>query len=402
MKLEHDDGLGWLFSSDDHVLETPDLYRSRMPSKFRDRAARIERTVGEEFWVIDGARVDANGLEAAAGKPFDTFSTAPVHLADMDEAYYDARARLAQMDADGIGVQVLFPSSITQVWGTRWLRNPDREFALASVRAYNDWIFEEWRGIAAERFIPAILLPLWDVREAVAEAERMAGLGAKAVSLNSGGLPHLGFPHMNDPYWDPLWSAFAATGIVVCNHIEGVDRALSGGSSAFRHEFDDVKQPLAPFASLSALNAMTATAEYVFSPVFRKYPDLQFVLTECGIGWVPFILQKARHVWTRQRAWAGPMDDLDPVEIFRRNISVSFIDDSVGIEIRNRIGVDRILWENDYPHTDCNFPNARQSLRAQLAGLDPAEVAAIAHGNAERIFRHCPLWIASAAGAPLM
>jgi predicted TIM-barrel fold metal-dependent hydrolase len=364
-----------LFSVDDHVIESHDLWETRVPARWRDAAPRLVSTADDEYWTFEGERIKTIGLEAAAGKPLDQFTMEPVRYAEMRPGYYDPKARLEDMDVDGVWAQVNFPSSLTRICGTRFLLAKDKELALACVRAYNDWIIEEWCAAAPDRYVPVVVLPLWDPTLAAAEVRRTAEMGAKAISASEA--PHLlGFPSIHDPHWNPLWQAITDVDLPVCLHIGSSGQSLQPTPGG----------PMSPSVALMPLNAMMAAMELLFSPIFARYPGLRFVLSEGGIGWVPYVLDRAEYTWNRHRFWTHEQDAGNPLDIFRRHLSVCFIDDPTGIDNRDRIGVDSIMWEGDYPHTDTTWPHSRPRLEKELEGCTADEVAKIAYQNAERVF----------------
>ena len=373
---------GPLFSVDDHIVEPPHVYTERVPARFRDRAPRMTTDDDGTRWEFDGEPVPGGGfgLESAVGRDPKRWRFDPgFRLDDMREGCYDAKARLADMDDDGIACQVLFPSAMARFVGARFSLHDDKELALACLRAYNDYMLEEWHGVAPDRFLPVMLLPLWDAALSAEEVYRTVALGAKTVSWSEG--PHImGFPVVDDPSWDPLFAAVSETGVPLSTHI---------GSSAGSPYNPSPGVPMAAFVTLVGLGGIIGATELMFSNVFRRWPDMQLLVSEGGIGWVPYILERAEYVWRKHPTWTGIPDDFpNPTEIFRRNINVCFIDDRAGIEMREAIGVDRIMWECDYPHTDSAWPHSRAILSRVLEGCSEEEIAAITHGNAERVFRH--------------
>ena len=373
---------GPLFSVDDHIVEQPHLYVDRVPAKFRDRAPAMVRTKDEEFWVFDGQRVTTfgAGLESAAGRDPRQWRMDPAfRLEEMRPGCFEPAARLVDMDVDGIAVQTLFPSAFARFVGDRFLHHPDKELSLACLRAYNDFMLEVWRGEDPDRFVPVMLLPLWDPRLAAAELERTVALGAQTVA-GAMQLHNLGYPYSYEPHWDPLWSAVTETGIPVSchSHVTAVEMPANIGRS------------VVPGSVAIGFGAMMATAEMIFTPqLFERWPDLQFLVTEGGIGWVPYLLDRAEWAWEAHRWWCGMGEDAPhPIDTFRQHFTVCFIEDPAGLELRHRIGVNRICFESDYPHTDTSWPSSREKLARGLKGCTDDEVELISHANAERLFKH--------------
>lgn len=365
-----------LFSVDDHVIEAPHAFDSRLPAKFREEGPRLVSTKDDEYWIFAGERVKPQGIEASAGKTPTEFTMGHVRYEDMRPGFSDATARLADMDEDGVRAEVLFPSGIPRICGKRFLDAPDKDLGLACLRAWNDYILEEWYGVAPDRYVPLAILPLWDPHLCAAEIRRTAALGTRGISFSEG--PHmLGYPSIHDAHWDPVWDAVTETDIAVCLHIGSSGQSLTPQPGG----------PVSPSVVMLPLYASIACSELLFSPLFHKWPDLRFVLSEGGIGWIPYTLERAEYTWHQHRFWTGDADARPPLDIWRRNIWACFISDRAGMREREVIGTDKIMWECDYPHTDSSWPNSRSVLGEQLKGCSDEERRRITHANAAEVFR---------------
>jgi predicted TIM-barrel fold metal-dependent hydrolase len=365
-----------LFSVDDHVIEAPDAFETRLPASLRERGPRLVSSADDEYWVFDGERVQPQGIEASAGKKPTEFTMGHVRYSDMRPGFYDARARLADMDEDGVRAQVLFPSGIPRICGKRFFDAPDRELGMACIRAWNDYVLEEWHGVAPDRFVPLAIVPMWDPHASAAEIRRVAERGTRGITFSEG--PHLlGFPSIHDPHWDPIWDAVTETDLAVCLHIGSSGQSLAPLPNG----------PVSPSVVLLPLYAAIVVSELMFSPVLAKWPALRFVISEGSIGWVPWVLERAEYTYHRHRFWTGDAEAREPLELFDRNVWVCFVSDSVGIRNRDLIGAHKIMWEGDYPHTDSSWPNSKGLLDEQLKECTDDEVAMITHRNAEEVFR---------------
>jgi predicted TIM-barrel fold metal-dependent hydrolase len=190
------------------------------------------------------------------------------------------------------------------------------------------------------------ILPLWDADACVAEVSRTAAKGARAISFPENPVP-LGLPSWYTEHWDGVFAAAQEADLPLCMHF-----GTSGQVP--------MTAPEAPFAvgtTLMGTNSMAATADLIFSPVFYRFPGLKIALSEGGIGWVPYLLERADHVWERHRFYDNVNKDVRPSELFRKHIWGCFIDDEFGLASREAIGVDKIMWEGDYPHADSDWPN---------------------------------------------
>ena len=277
------------------------------------------------------------------------------------------------MDLDGVQAQLCFPS-FPKFAGTVFLGADDKALAAQCVAAYNDFMIDEWCGSAPDRLIPLIILPLWDVPWRPSEIRRCAAKGARAISFPENPFP-LGLPSFHTDEWDPVFDAAQEADLPLCMHF-----GSSGQAPA--------TSPDAPFAvtiSLFGCNSMYATADLLFSRVFHRFPQLKVALAEGGIGWVPYMLERIDYTWERHRHYTGINVDVRPSDLFRKHIWGCFIDDEAGIRNRDAIGIDRITWESDYPHSDSNWPRGRERAAEVLAEVPDDEVHRIVELNAREL-----------------
>jgi len=388
-----------LVSVDDHVLEPPHVWQDRLPAAMREAGPRMVRDDQGEAWVFEGKRMPTTGLSAAAGKKREEFSPLPVTYDDMRPGCYEPAARVEDMNRAGVIASLSFPS-FPRFCGQTFTEATDRQLGLACVKAYNDWMIDEWCGTAPDRLIPMIILPLWDAHLAAKEIERTAAKGAKAIAFSEN--PYqLGLPSIHDRngFWEPMVAAAAETGMPICMHL--------GSSSQL-----PATSPEMPMAAIIALTPVASTAaaciDWLFSPWLPKYPDLKLCLSEGGIGWIPYVLERSDHVVEVHRGWAakgdfggdlttgavgGRDDDLGgldmsvmPSELFRKHFYGCFIEDPFGVSALDKIGVDNVMIETDYPHTDSTWPNCIEVAHKQLAGLPDDVKRKILQDNAARVF----------------
>jgi len=366
-----------IISVDDHLIERPGAWQDRLPAKFKEAGPRlIELEDGTEQWKYAGITAGAPGLSAVAGKPWNERSNEPTRFDEMRAAYTDPAARLADLDEDGVATQVLFPS-YARFAGARFLVGDDRELALACVQAYNDYALEEWQDFAPGRYIPLTIVPLWDVELAVTELQRALAKGSHGLTMPDAP-SMLGLPSYRSGYWEPLLALIEESGIPVCMHFgaSGVTPKLSADA------------PQAAQAAVFPVTVMSSLTELVLSPVFERHPALNVVLSESGIGWIPYMSQRLDQVWEHYRYYQ--LDDKlpgeRPSEVVKRNIFSCFIDDPIGIELRHTMGVSHLMWESDYPHPDSLYPHSRSNAVRVMADVPDDEVEQIMAGNARRIF----------------
>jgi predicted TIM-barrel fold metal-dependent hydrolase len=367
-----------LVSVDDHVVEPPDLFERTLAPKWRDVAPRLVRKEdGTDVWQYEGKEIVNIGLNAVAGRPPEEYGLEPTSFDELRAGCYDIHQRVRDMDANGVLGSMCFPS-FPNLCGQLFARSSDKDAALAILTAYNDWHIDEWCGAYPGRFIPLAIPPLWDPELMAAEVRRVSAKGCHAVSFSENP-EKLKLPSLHNQHWDPFWEACCDVGTIVCLHI--------GSSSSL--VVTSVEAPVDVLISLQPINIVQAAADLLWSPVLRRFPDLRVALSEGGIGWIPYFLDRVDWIYTRHHAWTGQdFGDRLPSQVFRERIVTCFIDDPVGVEVRHRVGVETICWEADYPHSDSTWPTSPEMLSKSLAGVPDDEVDAITHTNAMRHFRY--------------
>jgi len=369
-----------LVSVDDHVVEPPDLFDGHIPARYADLAPKVvTKDDGTDAWVFEGQEATNVGLNAVAGRPPDEYGVEPTRFGEMRPGCFDIDERVRDMDANGVLASMNFPS-FPQFCGQYFARAQDKDLGLAVLRAYNDWHVDEWCGTHPGRMIPLALPPIWDPQLMADEVRRMARKGCHAVTFSENP-EKLGHPSLHSDHWDPFWQACNDEGTVVCLHI--------GSSSSV--VITSIDAPVDTMITLQPINIVQAAADVIWSPVLRKFPDLTIALSEGGIGWIPYFLERIDHVYKHHRAWTHQdFGDKLPSELFRERIVTCFIDDAFGVRSRDLLDIDMVTWECDYPHSDSTWPRSPETLAAYLDGVPDDEVAKITHENALRLFSFAP------------
>ena len=398
-----------MISVDDHVIEPPGVWQDRVPARLRDRAPRMVSEGSDEFWLYEGTRIPTSGLSAVAGKATDEFNPEPIRYADMRAGCYDSVARLADMDRAGVLASLCFPS-FPRFCGQIFWEAKDKALALLCVRAYNDWMIDEWCGSAPGRYIPCIILPMWDPAESVREIQRCASKGATALTFSENP-SHLGLPSLFDAkrYWDPVVAAAAEAGMIICMHV---------GSSSLVPEISPDAPMGVNMAWMIGVRTSGALLMWLFSGIFRRYPEAKIALSEGGIGWIPWFVQRAQQIVDKQHAWIADsryklnwkandvkgqalgfeldVAGMDFWQMMHDHVYGCFIDDPVGVDHIELLGVNNVMAESDYPHSDSSWPDSINLMRGQIARLPEDVQWKVLRGNAERLFRF------SAAEAPVL
>lgn len=368
-----------LVSIDDHIIEPPDMFEKHLPAKYKDSAPKMVRTEdGMDQWQWEGNVVGTAGLSAVASLPNEEWGFDPTGLAEMRPGCYDIHERVRDMNVNGVFASMNFPT-FAGFSGGQLATIKDGELRSAVVAAYNDWHVDEWCAAYPGRFLPQILGNLWDIDDVVSEINRMGKKGVKAISFPE--TPYvLGLPTFKSEYWDPMLKALCDNDMVMNMHI---------GTS-----FNLLTQPegypadqliiLAP-----QLSTLTAT-DLLVAGVFRRFPDLKVGLSEGGVGWIPFFLDRLERHMTNHK-WTGlDIGDkgLSATEIFQKHFIGCFITDPSALHLRDRIGIDSLAWECDFPHSDSTWPNSPEMVMDEFvsAGLSDAEINKITYENVARFY----------------
>ena len=387
----------WLISVDDHIIEPPDTWIKRASTKDRDRVPRVERINGVDTWVYEQSHSTVFGILVAAHQAPDQYTPTPVNYEDMPEAYYNPTARLVDMDKDRVLASLNFPF-FPRFCGQAFAEAKDKDLSLKCLRAYNDFILDEWCAAAPGRYIPMTIIPLWDSELAITEVQRCHEKGAKAVAFSEN-LHPLRLPSIHSGAWDNFFAVVDELKVPLCTHI---------GSSSTA----PITAPDAPFGVTAVninLNLANSTTDWLFSGKLQKYPDLKIVLSEGGIGWIPYILERSEHVATQYRYLRGrnwgtdqetgamyPIEtDIDqfpisPRQLFRQHIFGCFIEDEFGAANLNSIGIENVMIETDYPHTDTLWPHSLEMAHKMLADVPESDKYKVLQGNARRVFNFEP------------
>ncbi|MCU1426835.1 MAG: putative TIM-barrel fold metal-dependent hydrolase [Actinomycetia bacterium] len=389
-----------IISVDDHVIEPPNVWQDRLPEKFKAVGPRIERRkvknmnfVGGVFsydeasadeegtwcdwWLVEDLRWPLTRLSAAAGYPRDEVTVSPITMDDMRKGCWDQKARLEDMDVNHVEASLSFPS-FPRFCGQTFLERKDRELGDLCVKAYNDWMFDEWCAGTNGRLIPLPIIQLWDAKVAADEVRRSAARGAHAVCFSEIP-PFLGLPSVHSGEWDPFFDACADTETVVCMHIGSSSKMPSTSADA----------PAAVGSTMTYMNAAMSLTDFLMSGVFETFPKLEVAYSEGQIGWIPYVLERADKVWEDNAGWGGVSDRVKkkPSEYYYEHVYGCFFDDPHGLKSLDAVGVDNVTFETDYPHSDSTWPHTKKVAEEIMRDLTQEEVDKICRTNAIRMLR---------------
>jgi predicted TIM-barrel fold metal-dependent hydrolase len=367
-----------IISADSHVDIQEERVLANLPAKyhdaFRESRLRMLQKMMEQK-PHKRRKQAADQREETPVTPGLTPSERPWEAAGRAGAH-DPMERLQDMDVDRVEAEILYTDASA---GAGFYGMGDDAATLAAFQAFNS-AAAEFASHDPKRLLPVYLVPIHDIAAGVAEVERLAAEGARAMHLPLYPVD-LGFA----PYWervyDPLWSAIAETGCVVSQHVGALEYLIDVVAA------NDPTPVKGIFQSLPPIFMSETLAGWTVSGVLERHPHLRVVLVEAGLGWIPYMLDRLdrmvhRHGW---RHFDMPISEV-PSFYWHRNMAATFEEDELGIELRDRIGVENLMWATDYPHPDSTWPESQKVIREHFDGVDGDDMRAIVGGNAARLY----------------
>ena len=355
-----------VISADSHVTEPPDTYGPRIDAKYRDDAPRMIQDERGDVFHIPGMKVPVPmGLVAAAGKRPEDLTTFGVKFEDLHRGGWDPVARLADQDRDGVAAEVIYPTV-----GMAICNHRDIDYKRACMQAYNRWI-AEYASSSPERLVCVGQTAMRTPEEGIADLHEIAALGLRGVMMP--GTPgHEDYDHTD---YDPFWKAAIELGLPLSFHV------LTTRDTA------PVRGPrLNSFVSIIRAN-QDVIGTLVFSGVFERNPDLKVVCVEADAGWVPHYMYRMDHAWKRHRHWMphGTLSKL-PSDYFRENVYTTFQDDWVAFQVAHLLNDERLMWANDFPHSDSTWPWSQEMLAEHTEHLTERQKDRILHDNCADLY----------------
>ena len=379
---------------DSHISEPEDLWTSRVSSRWGDLVPHVVKNprgprsdgATDDVWIFGGRATIPTAMTAIAGSEY-YLPEHPATLADADPAAFDARARLAYLDRNGIYAQVIYPNVGGFGSGT-FLVLKEPELRLECVRAYNDFLVE-WCSADRQRLVAIMALPFWDLEASLAELRRAAKLGHRGILFTSE--PHaFKQPLLGDPHWDPIWASAQDLGLAVNFHIlSGTGFELFGG-----YEGNGQRTNAAANTAAFFLGNARAISDVIASGICHRFPELRFVSVESGVGWIPFVLEALDHQWLNMGAHLEhPERDLLPSEYFRRQIYGCFWFERESARRIIDLYPDNFMFETDFPHPTSlaegpvsTTGNPRDWLDRHLADWPDELLRKVLHDNAAKLY----------------
>ncbi len=359
-----------IISADSHITEPPGTYIDRIDHKYKDTAPHVVRDEKKgDLFVIDGLdQPIPMGLVAAAGQKAEDLKMFGAKFEDLHRGGWDPQARMADQDRDGVAAEVIYPTV-----GMLLCNHPDIDYKKACFDAYNLWI-AEYCSAYPKRLIGCGQTAMRSVEEGIEDLRKIKALGLQGVMMP-------GNPGISD-YDDPIYAPFFEA---------AVDMQMPLSFHILTSKGDTVGAPsrgpkMNGFMSIIR-GCQDIMGTFILGAVFERHPKLKVVCVEADAGWVPHYMYRMDHAYDRHRYWltAGALTKM-PSEYFREHIYVTFQDDWVAFKMKDLCNVRRLMWANDFPHSDSTWPNSQAMLKQHAAHLSEEEKNFILHDNVAELY----------------
>ena len=359
-----------IISADSHVAEHPNTYVDRIAKKYKDSAPHLVRDEkrGDVFRIEGSQQSIPLSLVSAAGKKPEELSARGATWEKLHRGGWDPEARIEAQDQDGIAAEIIYPSV-----GMELCNVPDIDYKQACMEAYNLWL-AEFCSPYTHRLIGCGQVAVKDASSGITELRRVKELGFKGVMLP--GLP--GQEDYEHSMYSEFFDAIVDLELVPSFHILTSSEGLRQGYRGSK---------INSFMSIVRGN-QDLMSMFVFDGIFMRHPQLRVVSVEADGGWVPHFMYRMDHAYNRHRHWMRGMElDKAPSQYFRDHIYFTFQDDHTAFQFKDHVNIERMMWANDYPHSDSTWPWSQVILKEQLKGMNEAEKNLVLHDNVATLYQ---------------
>ncbi len=359
-----------IISADSHVCEPPNCYTDYIDPQYRERAPRLshDEKRGDVFRVEGSKTPIPMSLVSAAGKSAEELSASGAVFEKLHRGGWEPHARIEAQDQDGIAAEVIYPSV-----GMEICNIPDHDLKRACMEAYNRWL-GEFCSAYPDRLLGMGQCAVKTPAEGIEELQSIKELGFKGVMLP--GMP--GEKDYNDESYGEFFDAIVDLDLVPGFHILTSGEGLKQGYRGSK---------INSFMSIVRGNQDLMTM-FVFDGIFMRHPQLKIVSVEADGGWIPHWMYRMDHAYKRHRHWMrGRELEHEPSEYFREHIYFTFQDDYTAFQFKDYVNIERMMWANDYPHSDSTWPWSQSVLKEQLVHMTEAEKDLVLHDNVANLYQ---------------
>ncbi len=373
---------------DAHISEPHDLWTSRAPAALRDRVPRVATSGDRRAWIVDrDVQISMSTPSSVVGK--DGVKSRGVEffgweIEDVHEASYDMRARVEILDRFGLYAQILYPN-VAGFGSQNFMKIEDDDLRRACAQIYND-AMAEIQSDSGGRLLPMALMPWWNIEQSVSEVERASALGLKGIVMCSDP-DSIGLPDLGDDAWTPFWEACNDGELPVNFHIGASETAFNMFGRAAWPSMG-MRQRLALGSASLFMENSRVISNLLFSGILERFPKLRVVSVESGIGWIPFMLEALDYEWEETASREERPLPMPPSEYFRRQVYGCFwFEKTAPDRLIEAIGEDNVLFETDFPHPTCLYPDVQEYIDRVGSGWSEARRRKIFQDNAASLYK---------------
>jgi predicted TIM-barrel fold metal-dependent hydrolase len=377
-----------IIDTDSHISEPFDLWSARAPAAYRERLPRVKEIEGQRHWVVDESvdlgRTSPTSVVRKDGRKSRGVEFFGWRHEDVHVGSYDLRARVALLDELGIWAQVVYPN-LAGFGNQNFLKVEDQELRKLCATIYND-AMAEIQAQTDERILPMALMPWWNVADCVDEVERTAALGLRGIVMCSDP-DSIGMPDLADESWAPFWEICNDREVPINFHIAASQTSMNMYGRASWPSMGPLRKLALGSTNLFMENARVL-GNLLYSGILERFPKVKVVSVESGIGWIPFMLEALDYEWTETNSAAECALSMRPSDYFRRHIYACFwFEQAAPTRLIDVIGEDNILFETDFPHPTCQYPDVRSYLKTVTVDWSESRRRKILQDNAARLYK---------------
>jgi predicted TIM-barrel fold metal-dependent hydrolase len=380
-----------VIDTDTHYSEPADLWVSRVPAKYRELVPHQVGSVEKGFaWLVNGdqvlsPRAGAGSVIRKDGSKvalWDWSIEGGMHVDEVHPASHNPAARVEFMDEVGVWAQIMYPN--VAGFGGHKLMNLDPSLSGRIVSVYND-AMAEIQETSNGRLLPMALVPFWNIDMAVTEVARAASLGLKGIVMCSE--PHAGgLPDLVDRHWDPLWELCTELQLPINLHVGASEFGMEAFMKGVWPSLDAERRHVVGCVQIEMHNGRILS-NLLTSDLLVRFPETKWVSVESGIGWIPYVIERLEYQLRDTTPDGRGFDQPMPSELFRRQVYACFwFEDSGPSKLLEDIGFDNVLFETDFPHPTCLYPNAVEHAMKVLEPWGPEVQRKVMQDNAAQLY----------------
>jgi predicted TIM-barrel fold metal-dependent hydrolase len=373
---------------DAHISEPHDLWFSRAPASLKNRLPRVVTgDDGKRIWVVEDHELASTNPASVVrhdGKKSQGLDFFDWKLEDVHRASWDMNARLGVLDETGIHAQIIYPN-LAGFGNQKFMKIEDQALRRACATIYND-AMAEIQADTNERILPMALMPWWNIDHCVAEVERAATMGLRGIVMCSDP-DSIGLPDLADDAWTPFWEVCNDTELPVNFHIGASETAFNMYGRAAWPSMGDRRKLALGSAGLFFENSRVI-GNMLYSGILERFPKVKIVSVESGIGWIPFMLEALDYEWEETGSTAECKLQMPPSEYFKRQVYGCFwFEKTAPKKLIESVGEDNIMFETDFPHPTCLYPDVQGYLKEVTANWSDTTKRKILRDNAAQLYK---------------